>query len=160
MNVVIDANVLAAANFHANHISASCIEACIRFLIDVQMNGGMVSIDKQGEILQEYARYCNHKGEPNVGDAFFKWLFDHQGYAFACEMVAIHPNTDRGYEEFPADITLEKFDLADRKYVAVAIASAYRPEIHNATDSDWSDFQSAFQKFGIMIHQHCPRDIR
>lgn len=159
MNVVIDANLLASANFYADHISDSCIEACIRFLIDVQINGGMVSVDVQGEIFREYARYCNHKGEPNVGDAFFKWLFDNQGYPAVCEKVAIHPDSSHGYREFPVDVSLENFDRSDRKYVAVAMASAYQPVIHNATDSDWIDFQSVLLKFGIQIHQHCLPDL-
>jgi hypothetical protein len=156
MNVVIDVNVFIAANGQASQVSDNEQLSCIEFLEQVRREGGRVSIDKSDLILEEYGRYCSHKGMPGVGDAFFKWFFLNQGYPTVCERVEITPNDDRIFAEFPNDTSLENFDKSDRKYVAVARASVFSPIIVNATDSDWHYFETALMQQGIIVRQLCP----
>jgi len=60
------------------------------------------------------------------------------------------------FSEFPDNPELEGFDHSDRKFVAVAIASRVYPDIYNATDSDWYNFQEALERDGLKIIQLCP----
>ena len=155
MNSVIDANVLAVANNLHEQAAPACWQSCIRFLVSVQSVGGCVSVDDLGEIFKEYSRYASHAGQPGLGDAFFKWLFQNQGYDTVCEKVPITPNADRKYEEFPSDPLLSAFDLSDRKYVAVSLTSRRNPIIYNAVDSDWKIFEHVFVQLDIPVCQLC-----
>ena len=62
--------------------------------------------------------------------------------------------------EFPDDEDLKKFDMSDRKFVAVAIKSEFNAIIFNATDSDWWNYKKAFKKHGIEIKFLCPELIK
>ena len=156
MNVVIDTNVLIAANGLSEQVKGDNQLICINFLEDVKNHKGCVSVDSLNLIFDEYSNYCNHKGQPGVGDAFFKWLFDNQGYETLCEKVMITLDNERGLTEFPDDINLKGFDKSDRKFVAVALNSQFNPLIYNATDSDWKIFNNLLLSHGVIINQLCP----
>jgi hypothetical protein len=109
-------------------------------------------------ILDEYQVYNSHRGQPGLGDAFFKWLWDNQLVAEHCELVPITQRSDdpADYEEFPRDPGLEKFDRSDRKFVAVALASPSAPTILNALDRDWFEFRERLEHHGISLRFLCP----
>lgn len=153
--VVIDTNVLVVANGHSPQAEAACEATCIRALLAMR-SGHMILIDAESEILTEYRRHCSHAGQPGTGDAFFKWLHDRQGDPHRCRMVTITPHEDRGYAEFPSDPELQRFDPDDRKFVAVALASGSRPDILNATDSDWWQHRVALEQHGVSVRHLCP----
>lgn len=153
--VIIDTNVLVVANGHTPQADAECEAACIRAL-SAMRSGHVILIDSAGEILTEYRRHCSLAGQPGTGDAFFKWLHDHLGSPQRCRMVTITPHEDRGYAEFPSDPELQHFDPDDRKFVAVALASGSRPDILNATDSDWWQHRVPLEHCGVSVRQLCP----
>ncbi len=154
MGVVIDTNVLVVANWGHEDASPSCVEQCIRKL--EQSCRARVFIDDEYHILDEYRRHCSLSGQPGVGDAFFKWLWDNQGNEKRCRMVGITPHEERGFEVFPDDPQLTGFDRSDRKFVAVAIASGDKPPILNATDTDWWNYRLALERNGVTIVFLCP----
>ena len=156
MNVIIDTNILKAANGDSEQVKGDNQLACILFLEDIKAQNGCVSVDSLNLIFEEYSKHCNHKGQPGTGDAFFKWLFNNQGYEYICEKVEITLNDNRGFEEFPNDDQLKGFDKSDRKFVATALKSAFKPTIFNATDSDWLIFSKILEQHGVFIHQLCP----
>jgi hypothetical protein len=155
--VVMDTNVAVVANGKAPQAGDKCIEACITTLIETRKNH-LVLLDEQGLILDEYRRRLSPSGQPGPGDAFFKWLWDNQGHQNHCRQVSITPVTGdpRGFEEFPCDPDLERFDREDRKFVAVAIASGEKPPILNASDTDWWHHRAALSRHGIEIRFLCP----
>ena len=154
--VVVDTNVLVVSNGKSPQASAACVAACINALVDT-VRESVVSIDSLGLILEEYANQgLSHSGQPGVGDYFFKWLFDNQWNVARCERVEITEHAARGFEEFPEVAELQAFDRSDRKFVAVALASANDPEILNAVDSDWWDFRVALAAAGVRIRFLCP----
>jgi hypothetical protein len=57
---------------------------------------------------------------------------------------------------FPEDESLSKFDLSDRKFVAVALVHPEHPPILNASDSDWSHFKTALAAYGVQVEFLCP----
>jgi len=153
VGVVIDTNVLVVANHRHENASMDCIARCIDALIEARNN--QVFIDDGQRILDEYRGHCSHSGQPGVGDAFFKWLWDNQGNEHHCRKVAITPHEKREFEEFPDDACLDGSDRNDRKFVAVAVASNEESPILNASDTDWWDYREPFERNGIHISFLC-----
>jgi hypothetical protein len=152
--LVIDTNVLVVANELHPEASIDCIVTCIDALRNARHS--VVLVDDAHEVFKEYRTYCSHSGQPKAGDAFFKWLWDNQSNPAHCLKIPITPHPDRSFEEFPDDPDLEEFDVSDRKFVAVAIASAMNPEVLNASDTDWATFRDSLESNGISIRFLCP----
>ncbi|MBS1911948.1 MAG: hypothetical protein JST22_08190 [Bacteroidetes bacterium] len=152
--VVIDTNVAVAANGHAGD---DCELACINALAESRTSN-MILLDDQGLILGEYRQRLSHSGQPGLGDAFFKWLWDNQANPRYCKQVMITPTNREAttFREFPDDPELTAFDPSDRKFVATAVASRLRPTIINATDTDWLDIQEPLKRYGIAVRFVCP----
>jgi hypothetical protein len=156
---VIDTNVLIVASERTPHASLSCIRFCQSTLNTIRNPGGIaVSLDSLGLILLEYFGNLSRSGQPGLGDAFAKWLYDHQYDQSICELVEITPKNSSldDFEEFPHAPELADFDRSDRKFVAVARASAHNPPILNATDADWWDFRERLKEIGVDVEFLCP----
>jgi hypothetical protein len=155
MPVVIDTNVLIAANGENSSVSSNCVLACFQQLQHIQQNEHVV-LDDTNFILQEYRRNLSLVGRPGFGRAFFKWLFDNR-FNGAAALVTITPldHTGQQFAEFPADPELANFDLSDRKFVAVALTHPQNPPILNAVDSDWANFSAPLGRY-VQLHFLCP----
>ena len=153
--VVIDTNVAVVANGKTEQAGPSCILNCIVRLRQVQ-NESRVLLDDKNLILTEYRNLLSFSGQPGLGDAFFKWLFDNQANPENCRRVTVTLHTDRGFEEFPDDPSLSGFDQDDRKFVAVALASGTDPKVLNASDTDWWDYRQHLRRYGVEVDFLCP----
>ena len=153
--VVVDTNVPLVANGKAEQADLKCEVACVRKLIQIQSEQRTLLDDKM-LIMGEYRRNLSHSGQPGVGDAFFKWLWENQANEQHCRIVPLTIHSDRGFVEFPDDARLSSFDLADRKFVAVALASGTGPKVLNATDTDWWHDRQVLAEHGIQIVFLCP----
>jgi len=94
------------------------------------------------------------RGQPGSGDAFFKWVWDHQSTS-RCEQVLITQISEYEFAEFPDSESLMNFDKSDRKFVAVALTHPQKPSIANAVDSDWREHEQALAEHGIKIDFLC-----
>jgi hypothetical protein len=157
---VVDTNVAVVANGRDTHAGAGCQLECVRRLRELVQHG-VVVLDQLGLILGEYRKHLRPAGQPGVGDAFLRHLFDHRYNPRKCELVEITriPDDKRSFDEFPNDEALAKFDPDDRKFVATARASVRDAVILNATDSDWSNFEEPLARHGVVVHQLCPGEI-
>lgn len=157
---VIDVNVPIVASSASSHANLECIAARVRYLRDV-MKQGMVVLDRNGYVLQEYLRKLTLKGEPGVGQAFVRWMWERQAVARRCEIVHLNekPGQHDDCEEFPDDPRLQMFDRNDRKYVAVARASHRRPVVLNAVDSDWWYYRDVLKEHGVRVRFLCPQHM-
>jgi len=158
---VIDTNVPIVANLATRDdadIPAACIAACVRYIKRITQEGGLV-LDEDGEIFQEYRNKLSLRGQSGQGDAFVKWVFDHQWIESKVSRVKIHKQHD-SYMEFPDHPGLEKFDPSDRKFVAVSNAHPGKPPILQATDSKWWGWKDALQLMGITVCFLCPSYIK
>jgi hypothetical protein len=155
--VVIDTNVLVVANKESEQAGPDHVIACVNALLKTQLQQ-IVAIDSKNRILNEYFYHANRSGQPGMGDAFAKWLFENQGHLERCELVDITPKTNdpEDFVEFPDDPDLAAFDRSDRKFVAVSLASKNKPKILNATDSDWWIFRYPLKKHGVIVKFLCP----
>ena len=157
---VIDTNVAVCAN-GASHADPTCVIACIDILTAIQSEG-IVVLDDGMLILKEYMDHLSLSGEPGVGDAFMKWVWNVQADENLCERVALTPRLVNGSEdffEFPDDPDLADFDLSDRKFVAAALTSINGPTILNALDSDWANSYVALLRNGLTIRFLCPQHV-
>jgi hypothetical protein len=151
-----DTNVPIVANGKTDHASEDCMSACIDALLSIQKCSCLL-LDGCGLILEEYRQHLSPSGQPGLGDAFFKWVWNNQGNVLQCRLVDITPDDKRGFAEFPDDPGLERFDKSDRKFVAVALASGNAPPILNATDTDWWIHRTALHSNGVRVEFLCPR---
>jgi hypothetical protein len=134
--VVVDTNVPLVANLSHPGASAACVESCVQAVLDLKEGRRRLVLDDSWLIIREYMNKLSTTGQPGVGDAFLKWVLTNQGNPSHCELVAIRPRAEdaRDFEEFPDHPGLVEFDLADRKFVAVAVAHSDRPPIQQAVD--------------------------
>ena len=155
-DVVVDTNVPLVANGKAEQAGLKCEDACVRKLRQVQA-GRRTLVDDKWLIIEEYRRRSQPlPGSPGVGDAFFKWLWENQANPQHCRIVPITVHSDRGFAEFPDDPRLNSFDLSDRKFVAVALASGAGPHVLNAAETDWWDHRQALEENGVDVVFLCP----
>ncbi len=157
--VVIDTNVLVVANRRSPQADPACENSCMEALQRIKINH-RIFVDAGGDIFDEYSKNLSRKGQPGVGDAFFKWLWDFQGNPERCRQISLTPCDQRGYKEFPADPNLSGFDPSDRKFVAVALASKENPEVYNAVDSDWWERRTELNRNGVDIKFLCPQAMK
>src|SRR5438067_820409 len=136
MPVVVDTNLLVAANREAPQASMSCVGVCVARLRAIQLSGVLV-LDDAWHILREYIAEARSSGQPGVGDAFLRWVLTNRANPERCHCVSITPHAEREFAEFPDDEALARFDRADRKFVAVHLAHPDHPPILNAVDADW-----------------------
>ncbi len=155
--VVVDVNVPIVANGKTEQADLDCVEACLTALVEAR-NQGVIVFDSQHRILAEYRKYLSPSGQPGPGDLFMKWVWTNQTNPSHCEQVdiTVRDGDEEDFEEFPDDPTLANFDRADRKYVAVVIASQRCPKLLNASDTDWWDYRTPLQNHGVEIDFLCP----
>ncbi len=151
---LVDVNVAIVANGQSPQADVDCLVACVDALMQIQRTGGIV-LDDRRLILSEYQRYLRPSGQPGLGDAFMRWVWENQGVPARCEQVSITP-LEGTFQEFPADPDLAGFDPSDRKYVAAALQSQRNPTILNAVDPDWWQHREALLRNGIRLRFLCP----
>ena len=155
---VVDTNVPLTANLARTPSCvpqelAHCVLACVEAIIRITSNGGLV-LDQGDEIFDEYRKKLHMKGKPGVGDAFMKWVHDER-WALPSDDLVVITKTGVSYREFPTDAALTKFDLSDRKFVAVANAHTQKPPILQGTDSKWWGWKEPLAKAGVWVEFLC-----
>ena len=161
---LVDTNVPVTANLSVRpdlcaDVPDSCILESIQQIKNVTKKDCFLVIDDAGEIFQEYRNNLSLRGQPGVGDAFAKWVSDHQYNSSKVDRVPITKNGS-SYEEFPAHAGLNNFDPSDRKFVAVANAHPEKPLILQATDSKWWGWNDALAEVGITVCFLCREYIK
>jgi len=117
---------------------------------------GIIVIDDAGEVIQRYRGYLSGKGQPGLGDAFLKYLADNEFNSTKVSRIPLLKTCDGSYDAFPRDPDLKTFDLDDRIYVALVLASQRSAILLNAVDSDYSHHQAALTRHGVRVEELCP----
>ncbi len=147
---VVDTNVAVVANGRNTNASLYCRMAAIDALAGLLRRGRIV-IDAGGEMAAEYQVYCEPKGQPGVGDRFFREVL--MNYHGKVERILLAKRNDGTFVDFPDDPALVTFDPSDRKFAAAARKAAV--PVMNATDSDWSYHHAALSRNGIEVEFVC-----
>jgi hypothetical protein len=153
VSCLVDTNVAITANGNVPDDLILCAVKCIEIIEKVMKSKSLV-LDEDGEIFAEYTNKLSYSGQPGVGDRFLKWVHDNQ-WKLQRNRVAITKNGD-SYDEFPDHEDLKKFDISDRKFIAVAYAHVNNPIIYQATDSKWWGWKEALSECGIKVDFICP----
>ena len=164
MNVVIDTNVAVVASGRADHAPLDCMMEAISQIEKVKAGDNCLVIDSDGEIFQEYINNLSLSGQPGAGDAFIRWVNDHQYNPSIVDRVSIDRDENGEYIDFPNHPNLDNFDPSDRKFVAVANAHSEneneKPTILQATDCNWWGWRNALAERGIKVCFLCPCYVR
>ena len=156
---VVDTNVAVVANGRITHADPECQLACITTLKALIKRGTTV-LDAGGLILAEYRGRLQSSGQPGTGDAFYKYLVDHQYNSSRCMIVVITSDDVTGeFDHFPDDPALVGFDNDDKKFVATAIASGVNCPVINAVDTGWRDYEGPLSDVGLVVEQVCPQHM-
>jgi hypothetical protein len=149
---LVDTNVAIVANGRSEQADDSMVEKCIDAILEVTGKGGLV-LDDGGLIFTEYRENLSLRGQPGTGDAFVKWVHDHQWNPAFCERWTITSlkGQERDFVEFPKAKSLSKFDPGDRKFVAVANAAEPKRPIIQAVDFKWWGWKDALAEVGIRV---------
>ncbi len=155
--MVVDTNVLVAANGVGTHADADCQLACVEELRRLASNG-IVCIDDQYLILGEYQqRVRMRKGQDGPGTVFFKRVCRTMGDRRRVRItpVTLRDPNDREGRDF-VDPGLPPSNLKkDAKFLAVAVKAD--AGILNATDSDWVEHRALTDRLGVAVRQLCPQ---
>ena len=155
--VVVDTNVAIAANRDSDtHVDESCQLACVERLENLTRNG-IIAIDDQGLILEEYSRkLANYRGAKSAGNMFFIHVFRNHYNTDLIRRVPVTPIQDEniGFKELPKNT----FDPEDRKFLAVAVVA--KAKVLNAADSDWAEHEKLMAELGVDVEELCPQHIR
>ena len=153
MKWVIDTNITIAANGNSSHASPECQLACIEILEEACAgNKGLkIILDDLDLIFSEYSRHLSYKGQPGVGDMYFKFLHNNKHLEKSINLVTITPNEsdESGFDELP-NTTIDK---SDRKFLAAAIIG--NAAIVNALDTDWHEQRDFLERIGVAVIQIC-----
>ncbi len=159
MTVVIDTNVLLVANGQHQGVGPACVVTCANRLRAV-MKDGRIAIDDGYRIIREYQNKTKAGGGPRPGDAFLAWVLRNNFNPKHCDQLPLVEHADRGFESFPDDSRLAKFDPPDRKFVAVAAAHTLKPPVLQAADSKWLGWAPALKEHEIEVEFLCGADIK
>jgi hypothetical protein len=138
----------------------SCVVASAKALQAI-MRSGHVFIDDGGRIVDEYRRNLRAKGQPGPGDAFLKWLLDHEwgGQRVTRVPITEKPHDAEDFVELASPPEGTTYDRSDRKFLAVAAAHEEHPPILQAFDSKWWGWRKALAEVGISVDFLCKREI-
>ncbi|MDE0231496.1 MAG: hypothetical protein OXI56_08885 [bacterium] len=152
---VVDINVLVVAEGDQTHAGDRCQETASLKLLHVRDQHSLV-LDTSREILGEYAKGLGSGGASGPGELFFIWAVSSGGHRY----VELETHVDRGFEAFPDDPRLDRFDWDDRKFVAAAVVSGTtETRIVNAVDSDYLLHKEALDEVGVVIQELCPEQL-
>jgi hypothetical protein len=155
---VVDTNVAINANGkdgkgNPAQGSPECQLICIKWLMNCENTD--IVLDDADLIMAEYAKHLNYKGQPNIGDMFFKYLHNYQHTSDKIHRVTITPlNEEKTEFAELKKLNANLKDLSDRKFLATAVKS--QAIIVNATDSDWTEQKVLLDSLNIEVQQLCP----
>lgn len=152
MKCILDTNVPVKASYAVTDYKdeeLELIDACIKFIHDfINDSESKLALDLDWEILNEYNRNIKTTA---MGKEFLKWVNTYIGKAdFSKDIIKLEKEgTD--YLAFPKDSELENFDLADRKFIALAMCHEEKPPIIQAADGKWLEYVEKLKEYGIHI---------
>jgi len=159
---IVDTNVPIIANLSVDPDNIpddliGCVYECVKAINQV-LKDGCIVLDSKDEIYNEYRKKLSMSGQPGLGDAFLKWVYDRRcQFPDNCRVKITKEGTS--YKEFPEHENLTDFDSDDRKFVAVANAHPDKPPILEATDSKWWGWKDALEEVGIKVEFLCPEYV-
>lgn len=154
-NVIIVANDLTRLSLGSEPICPQANEACRIAAVDALSNvisrGGLV-LDSGSEYLEKYRLAGSLSGQPGIGDAFVRAVFQKGYNPDWATRVEIR---DGDNYVLPEGFEAIGFDEDDHLWIAGAHKAGKTSRIVNAVDSDYTEAQVALEAFGIKVLELC-----
>ena len=158
---VVDENVLVVANDLTRlsrgliaispQVSGECQLACVTFIEELMTNDTIV-IDDGTLFLEKYKSHCSFSGQPGIGDAFLRAVFE-RGYSN--DWVTRVTIVDGEGFRLPAAFLGCGFDNDDMLWIAAAFNGPLDTMVANACDSDYQDFEATIAGIGVAVLEIC-----
>ncbi|MEY8411284.1 hypothetical protein AALB51_08525 [Lachnospiraceae bacterium 62-26] len=128
------------------HVRSKCVEFIGRF---VKNPKSKLVLDLDYEIIKEYRNRI--PTNTDMGKVFWRWFNTYIGQISFDDLVKLDKRADGNYDKFPLEERTEKFDMSDRKFIALAIVHEEHPPIVEAMDGKWLGFKDVFEEYGVHI---------
>lgn len=129
----------------------NCRLACVAFLENLMENGSIV-IDDGTEFLEKYKAHCSFSGQPGIGDAFFRAVFERGYDPTWVDRVTI---AEGGNYLLPDGFLNSGFHNDDFLWVSAAYNGPVGTHIANGCDSDYGEFAGAITAIGVEVVEVC-----
>lgn len=156
MRVVIDTNVLIAANGGDGGPSPECVAECARRLLESQSQHVILE-DNADLVFKEYKNHLSFSGQPGAGDRFFEWFVRTRWTPQYVCRIDIGSNEAQVTAGIPS--SCHSFDRSDHKWIAITLQGD-GDLIYNALDSDYSISAITLQSEGVSVLELCPTDLK
>jgi predicted nucleic acid-binding protein len=150
--VVIDTNVLKAANGESDQADSDCADSAAKALEEAIRSKIMV-IDSAHFVIDEYKKHCTYAGQPGAGNLFFKVLTDN--IANPSRVLTVDIGSTQEEIALLVPDNLLDFDNDDHKWIALHLEGEAE-SIINAVDSDWEARKSDLVASGVNVIELCP----
>lgn len=153
---VLDTNVLLVASTSdttspfkgSTHVPIAEQRKVLEWLKEFRRDGSRkLVLDQQRQLMGEYQKQL---GKEDLGRRIVVEKFQ------TARFHSIEMDTD-GAARLPEPLRLHVKDLADRKFVAVALADAGNSSLINACDTDWYACEEALRQAGVIVGQLIPQ---
>jgi hypothetical protein len=158
---VVDENVLIVANDLTRRsagLEPECPEAddacglrCADALVELT-ESGQVGLDEGTEVFDKYRSHCNFSGQPGIGDAFLRAVFE-RGYD-PTWAKRVEVRNEHGLI-IPEQLEQSGFDNDDYIWVAVSLNCGEPSTILNAVDSDYNIWRDLLKDLGVNVTELC-----
>lgn len=158
---IVDENVLVVANdltrrslgLHpiCPEASDDCGLKCADALTELIENG-IVGLDEGSEVFDKYKSHCSFSGQPGVGDAFLRAVFERGYIPNWARRINIRLDSDIN---LPGSFLQCGFDNDDYVWIALAYNAGEPAKILNAVDSDYSIHHSDCASIGVLVEELC-----
>ena len=155
---VVDTNVILVANEAHEGVSPECVIACVERLNQL-MKSGVLVIDDQFRILNEYLKKTSPRAAKGVGDLFVQWALRHKEQTDRVQQVALTERGPNQYLEFPSSELETRFDPSDRMFVAVAHSHTGSPVVLQAADCKWLAWWQELKACGVEVEFLCEAEV-
>lgn len=157
MSRVIDTNVPLVVKLPDDR-PTELVDACEELLEEIIENGLPVVTDELGEIIEEYFHQLSRGGQPTLGDAFAKYVYDNRHSWDEAVRPDIEPDTTtvNSYAVLGGDDA--EIDPSDRKIVAAAKVAGV--PVVQATDTKWLDWGEVLGRHGVQVEYAHEPSIR
>lgn len=160
---IIDTNVpLTAAGMNEN-ATTTCKQTCVNLVNLVRNRAVCIVIDRDGEVLREYANKVRLQRNLSLDLAglFLIYIRSNAGYRDRVRQILLRKDNGE-YVDWPQDKKLADFDRNDRKWVALARAFTREEDrsapIAYAIERDWDKHRNTLTSHGVELEPLCATD--
>lgn len=129
-----------------------CAQICATFINSfIHNEDSKLVLDQGYEIVKEYRNNITNNNQPTLANYFLDWVYQYLSRILIEDFIFLDKTDNNEYVDYPKHQELSKFDISDRKFIALANAHYEHPPIVQGTESKWWMLREIFETCGIHI---------